>query len=248
MAAERICFSIAPGARQSHRLVCQPAPAEEGGAEGHGRLSRLEWSAVVLDEKLIDLEVHVILQPQEEGAGQGLEWLQQKASGRTFQGAFVPGEHPRLKQVPAERIESVIFEFDNSYSWFTAKDVELVVLRTDEDDGRSRPPPRPRELRPGSPLPLRRPGASAVVAAADDRAWESARAAPRLLPDASHPRESGAAQAAALFAGLGAVLAAAEAMQPPASEPSVPELLKSCAALRAACAEGLQQALALRPP
>jgi len=139
MAAERICFSIAPGARQSHRLVCQPAPAEEGGAEGHGRLSRLEWSAVVLDEKLIDLEVHVILQPQEEGAGQGLEWLQQKASGRTFQGAFVPGEHPRLKQVPAERIESVIFEFDNSYSWFTAKDVELVVLRTDEDDGRPGP-------------------------------------------------------------------------------------------------------------
>jgi len=69
-------------------------------------------------------------------------------------------EHPKLKNRSGD-VSEVVFEFDNSYSWWTPKVVELVlVCRDAEPDPRFRPPPplHRSATRESSPPPARRTG------------------------------------------------------------------------------------------
>lgn len=157
--AERVRISIPAGARESHTIHCQPSEGS-GDKRGGGGLGKLEWRAVVMEERIVDLEVKMVFRPKEDGGDTCVEWLQQKASGGNHWGSFRPADHPKMKQEMPEkldRLEAVVFEFDNSYSWWTPKEVELICIR--EDTGpTSRPAaPLPPVPRPGSPTP-RHPG------------------------------------------------------------------------------------------
>mmetsp|Transcript_34900 Transcript_34900/g.92792 ORF Transcript_34900/g.92792 Transcript_34900/m.92792 type:complete len:583 (-) Transcript_34900:139-1887(-) len=145
--AERVRLSLPSGQRTSHRLAW--GDLQLGSA---GNLGSLEWSVVVLDELTIDLEVSVQLSGQAAAGGAGgaaggeggadapgLVLLQEVARGRTFRGTFDPTEDPRLgggdggsaenDGVAGSRVEAVIFDFNNAFSWWTDKEVELVCLR-----------------------------------------------------------------------------------------------------------------------
>ncbi|CAE7204309.1 unnamed protein product [Symbiodinium natans] len=116
-------------------------------------LGGLDWHAIVLDEKTVDLEISVLLKPEEGTEPPTMHWLQQKGSGRTFQGRFVPAEDPRFLQQGGKlsQLEEIIFEFDNSYSWWTDKQVELITIRSRCE---ANPPPLPLPvLSPLSPPP-----------------------------------------------------------------------------------------------
>jgi len=152
--AERVTFTISSGQRYTHRLSCQPGDGEDGdeSSGSSGRLGKLEWKAIVLDERIVDLEVKYLLRPAEEGGETTVDWLQKKASGQNFWGTFVPSEHRKMRHESLDRLEAIVFEFDNSYSWFTSKEVELIFLREAEPVSRL-PMPLPDSLRPGSPAP-----------------------------------------------------------------------------------------------
>lgn len=157
--AERVRISIPAGARESHTIHCQPSEGS-GDKRGGGGLGKLEWRAVVMEERIVDLEVKMVFRPKEDGGDTCVEWLQQKASGGNHWGSFRPADHPKMKQEMPEkldRLEAIVFEFDNSYSWWTPKEVELICIR-EEAGPTSRPPaPLPPVPRPGSPTP-RHPG------------------------------------------------------------------------------------------
>jgi len=155
--AERIVLSIPAGQKLSHRLACQPEGASEGGGGPcGGHLGKLEWRIVVHEERDVNLEVKFLLRPTSGEGESTSEVLQKRASGQNFWGSFVPAEHRKMKKEPLDRLEAVVFEFDNSYSWFTPKEVELILVR--EEEPVSRPPlPLPPVPRPGSPA-RRHPG------------------------------------------------------------------------------------------
>jgi len=87
--------------------------------------------------------------------------LQEQARGRTFRGGFDPASDKRLppassgsSSAGSGRIEAIVFDFDNTFSWWTAKEVELVMLRVPPPG----PPPSmvvPLQFRPPMELPPR---------------------------------------------------------------------------------------------
>jgi len=123
--AERVRLSIPAGRSCTHRVVWPV------GDDSACCLERLRWNAVVLGELTVDLEVSAELQPAPQRAARLL--LQRWARGGTFLGAFAPGHDRRLLPAAGEvkppKVEAVIFSFSNAFSWFTAKEVELVLLR-----------------------------------------------------------------------------------------------------------------------
>mmetsp|Transcript_33707 Transcript_33707/g.77832 ORF Transcript_33707/g.77832 Transcript_33707/m.77832 type:complete len:277 (+) Transcript_33707:57-887(+) len=150
--AERTCLTVPAGQRLLHKIPCF---WEEDGGDGKMRsvaLGSLEWNAIVLGEKTVDLEISVLLKPEEGGSEPPtMHWLQQKGSGRTFQGCFTPGDDSRFVREGGGLVEldEVIFEFDNSYSWWTDKEVELITIRSRSEQN---PPPLPLPVM--SPLSL----------------------------------------------------------------------------------------------
>mmetsp|Transcript_62295 Transcript_62295/g.131705 ORF Transcript_62295/g.131705 Transcript_62295/m.131705 type:complete len:601 (+) Transcript_62295:163-1965(+) len=120
--AERVRFSIPAGQRTSHQLQWNDAELGELGLEGS-----LEWSVVVLDELTIDLEVSVQYQQEDAQEQPELLLLQEVQRGRTFRGTFEPSSDARL--AAGSTVASVTFDFNNAFSWWTDKEVELVVLR-----------------------------------------------------------------------------------------------------------------------
>jgi len=131
-------LEIPTGQKASHRLTWNDPQLGYNGS-----LGSLDWSVVVLEEMTIDLEVSVQLSPASDGsenATPGLILLQETARGRTFRGTFDPSTDTRLAAAAAAggngegpTVEAIIFEFDNAFSWMTAKEVELVALRVRPD-------------------------------------------------------------------------------------------------------------------
>ncbi|CAE7349251.1 unnamed protein product [Symbiodinium natans] len=113
--AERVRVSLPAGAHQAHALPLSGLQA-----------AVLHWTAVVLDERTVELEVCAQLH-SEEGA-QRIQ-LSRAACGGTFVGRFVPCEDRRLRAAKASKlaVDSVVFSFSNA-SWFAHKEVELITL------------------------------------------------------------------------------------------------------------------------
>eukprot|EP00443_Scrippsiella_acuminata_P064634 CAMPEP_0115470694 /NCGR_PEP_ID=MMETSP0271-20121206/52139_1 /TAXON_ID=71861 /ORGANISM="Scrippsiella trochoidea, Strain CCMP3099" /LENGTH=473 /DNA_ID=CAMNT_0002897855 /DNA_START=23 /DNA_END=1445 /DNA_ORIENTATION=- len=224
--------------------LAEPTMVEEAhvGSGGGGRLGSLEWSVIVLDERLIDLEVVLHFRATDPGGNLECEWIQERASGRKFCGSFDASESPRMSKAEPELPEAVVFEFDNSYSWFTEKELELiVVLHDEEEELASRPPPPLPAPRPTSP-PRRR-----------DRHDEASLQAPELpklghlsgasngLSTAPLDTSCGAKlEVVALAAQLDTWLARAEAEQPTSSE-DVMEVLVRISELRNMCKQKLPE-------
>lgn len=85
----------------------------------------------------MDLEVSVVLTPEKGGDAPQTVILKRNARGDHHEGRFAPERDRRLRVVtdaadtesPKTReVESVVFKFSNSFSWFTAKDVEFVLV------------------------------------------------------------------------------------------------------------------------
>eukprot|EP00929_Paragymnodinium_shiwhaense_P032044 TRINITY_DN17834_c0_g1_i1.p1 TRINITY_DN17834_c0_g1~~TRINITY_DN17834_c0_g1_i1.p1 ORF type:complete len:539 (+),score=205.04 TRINITY_DN17834_c0_g1_i1:134-1750(+) len=99
-------------------------------------VDRVSWNIVVLEELTVDLEVFAILRPAAGGedAKTTRVVLQKHARGTTFSGSCAPGHDRRILAAAAEAtdsslvVEKVVFSFSNAFSWFTAKDVELVTV------------------------------------------------------------------------------------------------------------------------
>ncbi|CAE7203073.1 SLU7 [Symbiodinium pilosum] len=96
--------------------------------------SRLQWSAVVLEDLTIDLEVCAVVRiPCAEEMTETIV-LQRNARGGTFVGTLDARSDRRLLVRQGEEqfrreVISVVFKFSNSFSWFTGKEVELVFLQ-----------------------------------------------------------------------------------------------------------------------
>eukprot|EP00438_Fugacium_kawagutii_P011762 Skav222936 [mRNA] locus=scaffold1489:469286:472733:- [translate_table: standard] len=103
-----------------------------------GQVGRLQWSAVVLSDLTIDLEVRAVVRSPPETAGsEGATEeivLQRNARGVTFVGTLDAASDRRLVVTAGDKkqrreVVSVVFKFSNSFSWFTGKEVELVLLK-----------------------------------------------------------------------------------------------------------------------
>lgn len=144
--AERTCLTIPAGQRLTHSLPCK---WEEGDGSTHlATLGSLDWNAVALGEKTIDLEVSLLVKASDPSDPPSVHTIKAKSSGRSFAGRFVPKEEEALLALAEGstsgstlELDSIVFEFDNSYSWWTEKEVELITLRTALTE--NRPPPLP---------------------------------------------------------------------------------------------------------
>eukprot|EP00931_Biecheleriopsis_adriatica_P118785 TRINITY_DN94105_c0_g1_i1.p1 TRINITY_DN94105_c0_g1~~TRINITY_DN94105_c0_g1_i1.p1 ORF type:complete len:285 (+),score=83.85 TRINITY_DN94105_c0_g1_i1:27-881(+) len=121
--AERSHLSFSAGESVEHRV---PWEVSAGGS------GNLQWSAVVLSDLTIDLEILAVLQCGSEEATQEL-LLQRNARGGTFVGSFDEARDRRLAAANStgnarKEVKEVVFKFSNSFSWFRGKEVELVIL------------------------------------------------------------------------------------------------------------------------
>jgi len=123
--AERCQLQFSAGESKEHEVS----------TEGSGSaIGRLQWSAVVLADFTIDLEVCAVVRIPPEMESTETIVLQRNARGGTFVGTLDSRTDRRLvvrqgdEQLRKEVI-SVLFKFSNSFSWFTGKEVELVFLR-----------------------------------------------------------------------------------------------------------------------
>lgn len=145
--AERNVFVIAAGERAVHRIECQ---WEEDGSKC--TLGSLEWNIVVLNERIVDTQVSLLLHPKEPGGTAALEWLQDRDSGGKFVGSFTLGEDSKFAATESgSPLDAIEFEFDNTYSWFNQKEVELITVRS-RAERFGMCPPLP-ALPPLSPMP-----------------------------------------------------------------------------------------------
>jgi DNA polymerase III gamma/tau subunit len=105
------------------------------------RLSCLRWHALVLNSDL-DFEMEVIaeLRPETDDAAADSIVLQKNARGSVFDGSFAPLRDRRFAPAsPANgsanrtsrEVRAIVFKFSNAFSWFTAKDVELITMPDD---------------------------------------------------------------------------------------------------------------------
>lgn len=225
------CLKIPAGQRFTHSIPCNWQEGEDGNTRAVA-LGSLDWNAVSLGEKTIDLEVYVLLKSEDGSEAPTIHYLKQKGSGRSFAGRFVPQEDARFLTEGGNVVEldSVIFEFDNSYSWWTEKEVELITIRT--ACSANLPPPLP-EKAPHS-LP---PRATTPHGAATQKAQE--------IPDLRKAMDAGNDQKRCAFRfiqHLEGLLEAAEAkcpkegLQLAGAEALWSELLQ----LRQSCQEALK--------
>lgn len=114
-------------------------------------VTNLKWSASVLDELTVDLEVAAVLKPVQEGDALQTVVLTKNARGGDHWGSLAPARDRRLPVVadtscrlPVDgdvagtensegktkhrEVQSVVFTFSNSFSWFTAKEVEFETV------------------------------------------------------------------------------------------------------------------------
>ncbi|CAK9108977.1 unnamed protein product [Durusdinium trenchii] len=126
--AERCQLQFSAGQKLEH--------VAEWGPDGHA--GRLHWSAVVLSDLTVDLEVRAVVRipPDTEDSEPTTEEivLHRNARGGTFVGSLDAASDRRLLRCTGERkvrkeVVSLAFKFSNSFSWFTGKEVELVLLK-----------------------------------------------------------------------------------------------------------------------
>ncbi|CAJ1429967.1 unnamed protein product [Effrenium voratum] len=231
----RIARADAGHAVLTHTIPCS---WEEGG-DGKTRtvtLGSLDWKAVSLGEKTIDLEVSVLVRAEDSSEPPMVHVLKAKDSGKSFAGRFAPAEDPRLSEGGLAALESVVFEFDNSYSWWTEKEVELIFVR---GASTQLPPPLPQMAPHG--LPPRAAGNSKEVEAQE---------IPDLRKAAEDTNGDSKKVAFRFIEHLEMLLDTAEAQCPKeglrlVAEPLLSELQKlrqSCKELGGALAEGLSWA------
>ncbi|CAK9108974.1 unnamed protein product [Durusdinium trenchii] len=123
--AERCQLQFSAGQKLEH--------VAEWGPDGHA--GRLHWSAVVLSDLTVDLEVRAVVRipPDTEDSEPTTEEivLHRNARGGTFVGSLDAASDRRLLRCTGERkvrkeVVSLAFKFSNSFSWFTGKEVELA--------------------------------------------------------------------------------------------------------------------------
>lgn len=164
--ADRSCLKIPAGQRFTHSIPCNWQEGEDGNIRSV-TLGSLDWNAVALGEKTIDLEVYVVLKPEDSSEPPAIHYLKQKGSGRSFAGRFVPQDDQRflLEGGKVVELDSVMFEFDNSYSWWTEKEVELITIRT--ACAANLPPPLPEKAPHSLPPRATTPHGAATQTAQD---------------------------------------------------------------------------------
>jgi hypothetical protein len=97
---------------------------------------------VVLGDLTIDLEVSAKLPPV-PGATASVSrthLVQREARGTTFSGRYPPSRRlagkaqGRLTSTGGDvDVDGLVFNFSNAFSWFTAKEIELITVRDDYD-------------------------------------------------------------------------------------------------------------------
>eukprot|EP00929_Paragymnodinium_shiwhaense_P109369 TRINITY_DN75774_c0_g1_i1.p1 TRINITY_DN75774_c0_g1~~TRINITY_DN75774_c0_g1_i1.p1 ORF type:complete len:291 (-),score=69.93 TRINITY_DN75774_c0_g1_i1:47-919(-) len=142
--AERVPVSIDAGSRILHKV-------DWALENGRGRDGSLDWSVMVHGSDLtIDLEVSAKLSKpkplpgatsgsngSEESDGNSdvptLILLHEVTRGRSFRGLFDPAEDSRLA-IPGStqrmQVDAIIFDFSNIFSWWTGKEIDIILLRT----------------------------------------------------------------------------------------------------------------------
>lgn len=139
--AQRKNLSLEKGKTHSHKLQW---PDQSFGV---ATASSFRWKVVVLGELTVDLEISAVV--RKDGSADVLDTvvLQKHARGDTFEGSLVPARDrrlARLKEVSGGmctdgpnsspngncnlHVESIMFKFSNVFSWFRAKDVELIAI------------------------------------------------------------------------------------------------------------------------
>eukprot|EP00929_Paragymnodinium_shiwhaense_P051941 TRINITY_DN26063_c0_g1_i1.p1 TRINITY_DN26063_c0_g1~~TRINITY_DN26063_c0_g1_i1.p1 ORF type:complete len:410 (-),score=122.56 TRINITY_DN26063_c0_g1_i1:95-1324(-) len=165
--AERQRISIAAGQRQTVTL-CWRSKSETTGVEGPP--SSVRWSIVVLNGLTVDLKITAKLTGEAaslNGDADSDLVVRPDARGTTFFGTFMPSKSKRLAtlaNIPevadsedgasaavdaalSAAVDKLLFDFSNAFSWFTAKEIEVVTLR-DWPAPISRPPPALCEVAP----------------------------------------------------------------------------------------------------
>jgi len=105
-----------------------------------------QWKVVVLGELTVDLEMHAVVRvPSSDDCTRSNVVLQKHARGEHFVGSFTPSKDRRLLRQPHTeadctdglestrssgdfQVEEIIFNFSNTFSWLTSKDVEIVTI------------------------------------------------------------------------------------------------------------------------
>lgn len=135
--AQRVRLCLPAGHRQSYTIPLDACAMKDA----RGSLV-LRWTAVVLGERTIELEIWAQLSrscekcEDKSGCMPNFVKLERAACGGTFVGNFAPCSDRRLtavlnkdlKDAAVPTVEAVVFRFSNAFSWFLAKDVELVSL------------------------------------------------------------------------------------------------------------------------
>jgi len=148
---ERFRLSLPAGQAETCQVAWED-PRFNGTPGGTG-LGTMQWTVVVLPpagvnaEAEVDLAVTACLGLQAHEEASSKLPLQKMSRGRTFSGTFDPAKDRRLvgpirdgqqgsnvgearKGGPA--VDSLLFEFSNAFSWWTGREVELVIVRERE--------------------------------------------------------------------------------------------------------------------
>eukprot|EP00746_Dinoflagellata_sp_MGD_P166210 gnl/MRDRNA2_/MRDRNA2_95946_c0_seq1.p1 gnl/MRDRNA2_/MRDRNA2_95946_c0~~gnl/MRDRNA2_/MRDRNA2_95946_c0_seq1.p1 ORF type:complete len:321 (-),score=68.37 gnl/MRDRNA2_/MRDRNA2_95946_c0_seq1:16-978(-) len=129
--AERITLSIQAGESGKHILEW----TKDDDPPGYGCLGSLEWHAVVLDDFTVDLEVSLQLRTKSGATKRQTPAVRIIYEGgvqsRSFQGMFNAAEDLRLHSEgddSRQEVGAVVFEFNNTFSWFADKEVVLTLV------------------------------------------------------------------------------------------------------------------------
>lgn len=145
---ERFRLSLPAGQAENCQVAWEDPrfAGTPGATSGPGTM---QWTVVVLPpdgasgaEAEVDLAVTACLALQGEGEAPPKLPLQKMSRGRTFSGTFDPAKDRRLKNGEARKngeaskaglaVDSLLFEFSNAFSWWTGREVELVIVRERE--------------------------------------------------------------------------------------------------------------------
>jgi len=148
---ERFRLSLLAGQAETCQVAWED-PRFNGSPGGSG-LGTMQWTVVVLPpegvsaEAEVDLAVSVCLALQAQEEAPSKLPLQKMSRGRTFSGRFDPAKDRRLAGLSSDgqqgsnvgearkgglAVDSLLFEFSNAFSWWTGREVELVIVRERE--------------------------------------------------------------------------------------------------------------------
>lgn len=208
------------------------------GTPGGNGLGTMQWTVVVLPpdgvsaEAEVDLAVTACLALPAQEETSKLP-LQKMSRGRTFSGKFDPAKDRRLRGQGTVAgkgdlaIDSLLFEFSNAFSWWTGREVELVIVR-------EREPGAPQSQVP--PLPLLEPQVPRTPQGSDG---DSPGAVPELRAALPHS-QSNPTKLRDYAAQLDNWLASVEAQTPQQDDSDsawLRDLLAHVAAIRGQCKE-----------